>query len=63
MLMNMAFNMLTDIAILVKKQKQKERDSVIKKFKGKLNIFINITKTFRNIRITKTLLPIIHIVI
>ena len=40
----------------------KEKDSVIKKFKGKLNIFINITKTIRNIRITKTTLLIIHIV-
>ena len=45
--MNMAFNMLTDMANLVKKQNKllTEKDSEIKELKKKVNIFRKIEKT------------------
>ena len=53
--MNMAFNMLTDMANLVKKQNKllTEKDSEIKELKKKVNIFRKIKKTQKKFKKNK----------
>ena len=63
--MNMAFNMLTDMANLVKNQNKllTEKDAKIKELKKQANIFRKIKKKHkRNLRRTRTTIVIVHIV-
>ena len=63
--MNMAFNMLTDIANLVKNQNKllTEKDAKIKKLKKQANIFRKIkNNTKRNLRRRTTTMVTVHIV-